>query len=291
MTTSDADDDIIARIAPGDASAGAGASAPSAEPSPCPVSPHVAHARRAARTGNGKFAKMYEPKPKPPPVLKTRRSQVTNGKLFITGPATTAASRQLVDILHAIVNDLGGPDNLSEAERQLARRAASLSVACERLEQTICGGPSSAEAAFMSATGGLSSYRILNEAGIILHGIARARGGNSIAAIAALPDPQLDRVTDLLMKAGDLAARCIAAGSAQSADLELYGMLADRCGRTFSRIGLRRRPREITDDPLSYAATYADRDVDRVAPDAANDTAREGELSDTGDVELSEVEP
>jgi hypothetical protein len=42
-----------------------------------------------------------------------------------------------------------GADQLSEAQRQLAGRAASLSLACERLESVICGGTSSAaEAAF-----------------------------------------------------------------------------------------------------------------------------------------------
>lgn len=163
---------------------------------------------------------MHEPKPPPPKRDKRTKSRVSNGtKLFLTGPQTTAASRRLGDVLRAIVADLGGPSNLSEAERQLARRAASLSVACERLEETICNGHSSAaEVALQSATGGLSSYSILQEAGRALHGIARAKGGDSIAEMAKLPDAQLDRITDLLVRAGELAAKCIAAGSAQSAD-------------------------------------------------------------------------
>jgi hypothetical protein len=54
----------------------------------------------------------------------------------------------------------------------------------------------------------------LKEAGRVLHAVARSRGGDSIGAIAKLPDAALDRVTDLLVKAGDLAAKAISAGSA-----------------------------------------------------------------------------
>jgi hypothetical protein len=175
------------------------------------------------------------------------RSRVTNGDLFITGPQNTAYARRLRDILGEIISDLGGPSELSEAERQLARRAASLSVASEMLEESICTGVSSAAAAaFTQSTGGLSPYSILAEAGRVLHGVARIRGGaDSIRSMAELPPDELDRVTDLLCRAGDIAAKCIAAGSEQSADLELLGQLSDRCGRAFLRIGLRRRPKEV----------------------------------------------
>ena len=182
----------------------------------------------------------------PPP--KKLRSRVTNGKnLFVVGKATSAAARRFADILGAVVSDLGGADQLSEGQRQLARRAASLSLACERLEAVICGGVSSpAEAAFVEQSGGLSAYHIVAEAGRILHGIARVRGRDSIAEMAKLPDVELDRITDLLVKAGDLAAKAIAAGSEKTADLELLGTLADRCGRTFMRLGLKRQPRDIS---------------------------------------------
>jgi hypothetical protein len=190
--------------------------------------------------------------PKPPPERRyaRQRSRVTNGKaLFIDGSPHSAQARRFADILAQIVSDLGGVDApLSEGQRQLARRAASLSVSCELLEQAILAGVSSAaEAQLQAASGGLSSYAILREAGRALHGIARARGGggNSISELAKLPDAQLDRVTDLLCRAGDLAAKAIAAGSAQSADLELLGLLSDRLGRTFGRLGMARVPREV----------------------------------------------
>jgi hypothetical protein len=33
-----------------------------------------------------------------------------------------------------IVSDLGGPDQLSEAQRQLVRRCATIAIACEKME-------------------------------------------------------------------------------------------------------------------------------------------------------------
>jgi hypothetical protein len=37
-------------------------------------------------------------------------------------------------VLNEIVSDLGGADLLSEAQRQLARRCATIAIACERME-------------------------------------------------------------------------------------------------------------------------------------------------------------
>jgi hypothetical protein len=37
-------------------------------------------------------------------------------------------------VLAEIIGDLGGADLLSEGQRQLARRAATISLACERME-------------------------------------------------------------------------------------------------------------------------------------------------------------
>ena len=176
------------------------------------------------------------------------RSRVSNGSaLFITGKGTSPYARRFADILAEIVSDLGGADQLSEGQRQLARRAASLSLACERLEAVVCDGSSTAaEAAFTEASGGLSPFAILAEAGRILHGVARIRGGaDGIRQMAELPPDELDRVVDLLTKAGDLASKCIAAGSEKTADLELLGTLADRCGRTFTRLGIKRVPKDV----------------------------------------------
>jgi hypothetical protein len=67
--------------------------------------------------------------------LKTLRSKVTNGKsLFVEADGRGPWARRWRDVLAEITSDLGGPDLLSEAQRQLARRAATISVMCERLE-------------------------------------------------------------------------------------------------------------------------------------------------------------
>jgi hypothetical protein len=283
-------DDVPSDIAPKDAGEPAGASGERAAPFPRAFNPavsaHAAWARRAKRDGNGKFVRVHEPRPKPDkPVSQKQRSRVTNGtkKLFLTGPAGSATARRFSDILRSIISDLGGRDApLSEGQRQLARRAASLSLACERLEESVfTGSMSAAEQAFMSATGGLSPYVILREASKALHGIAHVKGGDTISAMAKLPPEELGVVTDLLCRAGDLAARCIQAGSAQSADLELLGLLSDRLGRTFGRLGMARVPREVgirmdypaanqreAFSPLRAALAKDVQDVPPVDPDA-----------------------
>ena len=108
------------------------------------------------------------------------RSRVTNGKtLFVEADNRGPWARRFRDVLAEITSDLGGPDLLSEGQRQLARRCATISIACEKLE-------------------------------------------------------------------GEAAAGAVI-------DLELYGRLTDRLGRAFQRLGLKREPREILPDPLTYA--------------------------------------
>jgi hypothetical protein len=112
------------------------------------------------------------------------KSAVTNGKrLFVDRPGDTAWHRRFRDVFDQIIADIGGPDGLSEGQRQLARRAATIAITCERMEGKAAAG----------------------------------------------------------------------------ADINLadYGMLTDRLGRTFHRLGLKRQPRDVTDlDPLQYAARY-----------------------------------
>ena len=113
------------------------------------------------------------------------RSSVTNGKrLFVEHRGDTAWARRFRDVLFEIISDLGGLDVLSEGQKQLARRAATLCITCERLE-------------------------------------GKAAAGEDI-------------------------------------DLNVYGMLTDRLGRAFARLGLKRRPRDVTPDPLVFARTYGD---------------------------------
>lgn len=109
------------------------------------------------------------------------RSAVTNGRrLHVTPVGDTAWSRRFRDVLEAIVSDLGGADRLSEGQRQLARRCATIALECERLE-------------------------------------ARAVAGEQI-------------------------------------DLECYGQLTDRLGRTFGRLGLKRVANDTTPSLAEYLA-------------------------------------
>jgi hypothetical protein len=69
------------------------------------------------------------------------RSAVTNGKrLHVRPVGDTAWSRRFRDVLGEIVSDLGGPDRLSEGQRQLARRCATIALECERLEAKSVAG-------------------------------------------------------------------------------------------------------------------------------------------------------
>ena len=63
------------------------------------------------------------------------RSRVTNGsQILLGGCLRKRTARRFRDILSAIVGDLGGSAVLTEGKRQLARRAALMSVQCEELE-------------------------------------------------------------------------------------------------------------------------------------------------------------
>ena len=83
----------------------------------------------------------------PPPIrplsaaARAGRSAVTNGKrLHVVRPGDTAWARRFRDVLAEIISDLGGADILSEGQRQLARRAATISIACERMEGEAAAG-------------------------------------------------------------------------------------------------------------------------------------------------------
>ena len=70
-----------------------------------------------------------------------QRSAVTNGKrLFVKRPGDTAWARRFRDILSEITNDLGGADLLSEGQKQLIRRCATIAIACERMEGEAAAG-------------------------------------------------------------------------------------------------------------------------------------------------------
>lgn len=82
---------------------------------------------------------------KKPVTSPTNRSRVTGGNtLFLPGigevDGRSAVARRFRDLVHIFTEDQGGPDGLSEAQHQLARRSAFLSVQCETLEAKAAAG-------------------------------------------------------------------------------------------------------------------------------------------------------
>jgi len=68
------------------------------------------------------------------------RSAVTNGKrLHVVAPGDTAWARRFRDILSEIISDIGR-EGLSEGQRQLARRCATIAIQCEKMEGEAAAG-------------------------------------------------------------------------------------------------------------------------------------------------------
>jgi hypothetical protein len=66
---------------------------------------------------------------------RTMRSRVSNGKaLFVEADGRGPWARRWRDVLAEIISDIGGHEGLSEGQRQLARRCATIAIACERME-------------------------------------------------------------------------------------------------------------------------------------------------------------
>jgi hypothetical protein len=88
------------------------------------------------------------------------------------------------------------------------------------------------------------------------------------------------RISDLLVKAGDLSHKAIAAGSERAADLELLATLSSRLVRVLAQLGIRRQARDVA--PLTLAALLAE-DEQRQATEAAD--GRQDVADESGDGE------
>jgi hypothetical protein len=112
------------------------------------------------------------------------RSRVSNGSTILPGvDGRSTWVRRLRDLMGLYLSDLGGDDVVSEAERSIIRRIATLTIELERME-------------------------------------------------------------------ADFAV----AGEARPDQLDLYQRTANSLRRLLEAIGLQRRARDITPDPLEYAA-------------------------------------
>ena len=97
---------------------------------------------------------------------KLSRTRVTNGKaLFLDGvDGRTLAARRYRDLFHSFVSDLGGMDITSEAQRQLARRCATMSCQAEVMEAEFVAGDDTDWDQYLHLVGTLS--RALSHLGI-----------------------------------------------------------------------------------------------------------------------------
>jgi hypothetical protein len=64
------------------------------------------------------------------------------------------------------------------------------------------------------------------------------------------------RATTMIVELERLKQRFAQAGEASAADLDTYARIARSMRRLLEAIGLRRRPRDVTPDPLDYAAGF-----------------------------------
>jgi hypothetical protein len=64
---------------------------------------------------------------------KQLRSRITNGAT-VDGDNRSAWARRMRDVIHAHLSDLGGEEAVSQAEKSIIRRVATLTVELERME-------------------------------------------------------------------------------------------------------------------------------------------------------------
>lgn len=71
----------------------------------------------------------------------TNRSRVTNGTRLLEGiDGRTPGARRFRDLIDSFASDLGGAQDLSEAERALVKQAASVTIRAEQLQAAIVRG-------------------------------------------------------------------------------------------------------------------------------------------------------
>jgi hypothetical protein len=102
---------------------------------------------------------------KPEARRKMGRSRITNGALLF-GDGRGPWQRRARDLWSAHLSDLGGPDAVSEAERSIARRAAVLTVECERMELAFAADDATPEALDLYQRTANSLRRMLESLGL-----------------------------------------------------------------------------------------------------------------------------
>jgi hypothetical protein len=83
------------------------------------------------------------------------RPKGAKNKPFMAEKLRTPPAARLRELMIRMTADLGGPENLTEAERQLIRRAAMISVTCEEMEAKAAAGEPFDLTVYATATGHL----------------------------------------------------------------------------------------------------------------------------------------
>src|SRR5690606_15935271 len=106
--------------------------------------------------------------PRPDTVKPSHRSAVTNGSALLPGvDGRSVWARRLRDVMALHLDDLGGPMAVSEAERSIIRRIATLTVELERMESVFAqdGKAAAADLDLYQRTSG-NLRRLLEAVGI-----------------------------------------------------------------------------------------------------------------------------
>jgi hypothetical protein len=93
------------------------------------------------------------------------RSRLSNGSVTLADGRSVWA-RRFRDLTAMHVQDLGGPDNISEAERAILRRACVLMIELERLEQRFAEGEADTATIDLYQRGANSMRRLLESLGL-----------------------------------------------------------------------------------------------------------------------------
>ena len=95
------------------------------------------------------------------------RSAITNGSAVVAGVDQRSTwCRRLRDLVQLHLSDLGGEDNVSEAEKSLIRRVAVLSVEMERMEAAFAVDEAEADALDAYQRASNSLRRLLTTLGL-----------------------------------------------------------------------------------------------------------------------------
>jgi hypothetical protein len=117
------------------------------------------------------------------------RSRVTNGsKLLPLSDGRSVSGRRFRDIFEDIANDLGGLDRLSEAQKQMIRRAATLSAESERQEAEWANGRPFDLTAYSTTSNCLR--RLFETLGVQRQPRQVNDGSHVLAAYFAVPPPK-----------------------------------------------------------------------------------------------------